>query len=133
MKKLLIALALFAAIPAVAQENENEKAMRELEKQGYFGNFGYRPDEIHTINVNYSITPRVPTTEVNVVLHTPEPRPLSIVVLNDQGKKVKSWDVQRDEYIKEGTIDVSSLKAGKYKYAILWDGKSAYEIPFEKK
>ncbi len=114
-------------------ENENVKAQKELEKQGYFGHFGYQLDDVHNINVNYSITPKVPTSIANFNLHTPENRPLNIVVTNTQGKKLVEANFTRNEYIKEGTLDLSNLKAGKYIYLIQWDGKEAFEIPFEKK
>lgn len=136
MKKLLFIAALFATVSANAQveeENLNIKAQKELAEKGYFGSFTHRVDEVHGINVNYAITPKVPTTEVSVNLHTPYNYPVSIEVTTPQGKKVASVSLKRDEYIKEGTIDVSALPAGKYMYVITWDGESAYEIPFEKK
>lgn len=114
-------------------DNENVKAQMELEKKGYFGHFDYKLDEVHSINVNYSITPKVPSNTVFFSLHTPEDRPLNIVITNTQGKKLVDANFTRNEYIKEGTFDLSKLKAGKYIYLIQWEGKEAFEIPFEKK
>lgn len=135
MKKILFVLALFASASISAQgiENENIKAKKELEKKGYFGHFDYKLDDIHAVNVNYSITPKVPTSTATFSLHTPEDRPLSIVVTNSQGKQLISGEFSRNEYIKEGTLNLSSLKPGKYIYVIKWEDKEAFEIPFEKK
>lgn len=136
MKKLLLIASLFAtsyAVQAQEEENLNIKAQKEMAKKGYFGFFEYKADEIHSINVNYAIEPKEPTTEATVMLHTPYSNPLSLIVTTPQGKKVAEMTFSRDEYIKEGTVDVSGLKAGKYVYVIQWDGESVYEIPFEKK
>ena len=136
MKKIILIAALFAtsyAAQAQEEENPNIKAQQELAKKGYFGFFEYKADEVHSINVNYSIEPKVPTTEVSVMLHTPYDNPLTMIVTTPQGKKVAELTKSRDEYIKEGKVDMSGLAAGKYVYVIQWDGENVYEIPFEKK
>lgn len=138
MKKLLFTVALFISINSFAQSsgtpppNANELAMIEMQKKGYFGNFAYLIDEIHQINVNYSFTPKVPTNEVKFIFHTPEPRPLSLAIKDHTGKVVMTWQPTEDTYIKEGSLDVSKLKKGKYTYVILWDNNEAHEIDFEK-
>lgn len=135
MKKYILSALFigFCAFSANAQVNENEKAQAELDAKGHFGHFNYRFDEIHTINVNYAVTPKVATEKLNFTLHTPEPRPLSVAIINASGLKVKEWNPTQDSYIKEGEIDVKSLPAGNYKFVILWDKKKAHEIAFEKK
>lgn len=134
MKKIILVISLLTlgANSLFAQENENLKAVKEMEKKGFFGNFNYRYDDIHTINVNYSITPRIPTDKVNFTLHTPEARPLSIAIVNNEGVKVRSWTPDVQHYILEGSLDVTTLPKGKYAYIILWDNKEAYRIAFEK-
>lgn len=136
MKRLLLIATLFATsyvAQAQEEENPNIKAQKEMAKKGYFGFFEYKADEVHSINVNYAIEPKVPISEVTVMLHTPHDNPLTMIVTTPQGKKVAEMSLSRDEYIKEGKVDVSGLKAGKYVYVIQWDGESVYEIPFEKK
>lgn len=136
MKRLLLIATLFATsyvAQAQEEENPNIKAQKEMAKKGYFGFFEYKADEVHSINVNYAIEPKVPSSEVTVMLHTPHDNPLTMIVTTPQGKKVAEMSLSRDEYIKEGKVDVSGLKAGKYVYVIQWDGESVYEIPFEKK
>lgn len=136
MKRLLLIATLFATsyvAQAQEEENPNIKAQKEMAKKGYFGFFEYKADEVHSINVNYAIEPKVPTSEVTVMLHTPYDNPLTMIVATPQGKKVAEMSLSRDEYIKEGKVDVSGLKAGKYVYVIQWDGESVYEIPFDKK
>ena len=135
MKKLLFILSLFATAQVSAQEieNENVKAMKEMAARGYFGGFGYKVDDIHTKQVNYALTPKVPVDEVQVRLHTSVNQPLHLIITTTQGKKVAEAIFSRDEYIKEGVVDVSGLKPGKYVYVIQWGGENAHEVPFEKK
>lgn len=132
MKKILLALALFAGVQSFAQ-NANEEAVNEAAKLGYGGSVGYKPDAVHTYNINYSITPRVPKRSIDIMLHTPEPRPLSLAIVNKAGKVVANWTPTPDNYILKGTLDISKLPAGAYTYRILWDGNTAKEIPFQKK
>lgn len=135
MKKILFVLALFATGTASAQtvENENLKAQREMEAKGYFGHAEYKMDKIHSYNINYTITPKVPTTKVNIQLSTSVEQPIGIYIANSQGKKMATMDVSESGHIKTGEINVSKLKAGKYNYVIHWDNDIVVEIPFVKK
>lgn len=132
MKKLLLSICLLSTVGAFAQQS-NKEAVAIMEQKGYFGHFGYQLDEIHNINVNYAITPRVPTNEIQLTLHTPEPRPLSLVIEDMNGNAKLTWKPQQAVYLHETKVDVSALPAGKYKYVIMWADKNAFEIPFEKK
>lgn len=131
MKKILIIALLAFGTSAYAQQS-NEEAVAQMESQGYFGNFAYQLDDIHTINVNYSFTPRVPTNNVEFSLHTPEPRPLSLRIINNSGEVVKEWLPKEQVYLKKGSINIANLPKGNYTYQILWDNKLAKEIPFKK-
>lgn len=139
MKKVLYILAVVFSINGASETfaapppNQNELARIEQEKKGYIGNFTHLLEEKYQINVNYSFTPKVPTTQVDFMLHTPEARPLSIAIKDNNGKVVLEWAPKQENYYHEGSIDVSKLKKGKYTYVIMWDGVSTHEIDFEKK
>lgn len=132
MKSLLLSIALLGTIGASAQQT-NKEAMAQLQQKGYIGNFSYQLDELNRINVNYSITPKVPVNEIDLLLHTPEPRPLSLKIVDLSGNTKLEWKPLQELYLHETKVDVSKIPAGKYKYVIMWDNKAAHEIPFEKK
>lgn len=133
MKSILIAGLVALSTPAFCQENANQKAIEHQKTLGYFGNFSHKIGENRSVNVNYSFAPLIPTTEVNFMLHTPTPRPLSFVITDASGKLVASYKPTENKYLEQGTLDVSALKAGKYEYKIYWDKELAYKIPFTKK
>jgi len=141
MKKVIYILAVTLTVNGLVSShaapppttNLNELARIEQEKKGYMGNFTHVLEEKYQINVNYSFTPKVPTNEVEFLLHTPEPRPLSLAIKDANGKVVLQWAPENENYLHEGKLDVSKLKKGKYTYVIMWDGVSSHEIDFEKK
>lgn len=135
MKKILILIALFSVgkLSAQSPDNPNVIAQKAQEEKGYLGSVSYKLDKIHTMNINYAITPKVPTTEITVSLHTPEAQPIGMYIANSSGKKIQEFVPSSNGYIKEGVMDISKLKPGKYVYVIHWEGDVAKEIPFEKK
>lgn len=132
MKKILLIAALLGGFQSFAQ-NANEAAMNKAATLGYSGSISYKADAVHTYNINYSIMPLAPTKSIDIMLHTPEPRPLSLSVVNNAGKVVANWTPTPDNYVLKGKLDISKLPAGKYTYRILWDGNTAKEISFQKK
>ncbi len=133
MKSLLVAGLVALATPAFCQENANQKAIENAKALGYGGSFTHKIGDNRSVNVNYSFGPLVPTTEVNFMLYTPTPRPLSFVITDASGKVVAQFKPEQNKDIERGTLDVSNLKAGKYEYKIYWDKEVAYKIPFTKK
>lgn len=133
MKSLLVAGLVALATPAFCQENANQKAIEHAKTLGYAGSFTHKIGDNRSVNVNYSFSPLVPTTEVNFMLHTPTPRPLSFLITDASGKVVAQFKPEQNKDIEKGTLDVSNLKAGKYEYKIYWDKEVAYKISFTKK
>lgn len=132
MRKIIFTLSLLSSVGVFAQQS-NKEAAALLEQKGYFGYFGYQLDEKHNINVNYAFSPKVPTNEIEISLHTPEPRPLSLKIVDLSGTTKLDWKPEQNLYLLKDKIDVSQLPAGRYKYIIMWEDKKVYEIPFEKK
>ena len=133
--KYLITLAIAGCFStaAVAQGMTNEEAIAHQKTLGYSGYFNHKIGENRSVSVSYSFAPLTPTTEVNFVLHTPTPRPLSLTITDASGKVVAQFKPEENKYLEKGTLDVSGLKAGKYEYKIYWDKELAYKIPFTKK
>ncbi|GEM_PF-1883630 len=133
--KYILTLAIVGCLSstAFAQGTTNDEVIAHQKTLGYSGHFNHKLGENRSVNVNYSFTPLNPTTEVNFVLHTPTPRPLSFTITDAAGKVVAEFKPEEHKYMEKGTLDVSNLKAGKYEYKIYWDKELAYKIPFTKK
>ena len=133
MKYLLLVAFLGASAPLLAQQKTNEQATAEMTALRNSGNFSYKIGENRSVNVNYSFAPVEPTTTVDFMLHTPNPRPLWFQITNTAGKVVAEWKPAEPKYRYTGQLDVSKLKAGKYIYKIYWENNIAQSIPFTKK
>ena len=103
MKKLLsiLSIVLFCGYSANAQSatisKANSDAVNNLD--AIAGNFGYALSATETMNVNYSLSPKNATSTANLMLHTPEPMPLSIKILDESGKTVLSWVPETKVYL----------------------------------
>jgi len=133
MKYLLFLAFLGSSAPLLAQQKTNEQATAEMLALRTSGNFSYKIGENRYVNVNYYFTPAQPGTTVDFVLHTANPRPLSLKVTNTAGKVVAEWKPAEPKYRYTGQLDISKLKPGKYNYNIYWESNLAHTIPFTKK
>lgn len=91
---------------------QNADAVKNYD--GVSGRFGYALNERETMNVNYSITPKNPTTVAHMMLHTPEAMPLSAKIMDASGKQVLSWMPEQKVYLYNVDLNVSKLSAGTY-------------------
>ena len=138
MKKLLFifSIVLFCESSANAQSATISKANADAINSfdGISGNFGYALSATEAMNVNYSLTPKNPTSTANLMLHTPEPMPLSIKIMDESGKTVLSWVPEAKVYLYNKSLNVSSLKAGTYSVNIFMgtDKKSIHQFNFTK-
>jgi hypothetical protein len=133
MKKILTftCCTLFATI-TFGQQNANEVMSKQQQSKSHSGYFTHKQANL-SINVNYSFAPLEPKDEVTFMLHTATPRPLSLKIVDAKGKVVATWQPEQDKYLHNGTLDISHLKPGKYRYQILWDGQLAHSVQFNKK
>jgi len=137
MKYLLFLAFLGASSPLFAQkkapQKTNEQAIAEMAALRTSGNFSYKIGENRFVNVNYYFAPVQPSTIVDFVLHTPNPRPLWLNVTDATGKVVAEWKPTEPKYRYVGQLDLTKLKPGKYNYNIYWESDLAHSISFTKK
>ena len=138
MKKLLsfLSIVLFFGYSANAQSatisKANADAINNLD--AIVGKFGYALSSTETMNVNYSLSPKNPSTTANLMLHTPNPMPLSAKIMDESGKVVLSWTPDTKVYLYQTSLNISSLKAGIYTVNIFMgtDKKSIHQFNFTK-
>lgn len=138
MKKLLLisSFVLACSISALAQSATISKANADAisNLDAVAGNFGYALSATETMNVNYSLSPKNPSTTANLMLHTPEPMPLSAKILDATGKVVLSWKPDSKVYLYQTSLNISSLKPGIYSVNIYMgeDKNSIHQFNFTK-
>ena len=138
MKKLflIVVIAIGFNMDSIAQSatisKANADAINNLD--AIAGNFGYALSATETMNVNYSLTPKNPTSTANLMLHTPDPMPLSVKILDESGKTVLSWVPETKVYLYNKSLNLASLKAGTYTVNIFMgaDKKSIHQFNFTK-
>jgi hypothetical protein len=138
MKKLflIVVIALGFNIDSTAQSatisKPNADAITNL--NAVSGSFGYALSATETLNVNYSLSPKNPSTTANLMLHTPNPMPLSAKIMDQSGKIVLSWTPSSKVYLYQTSLNVSSLKAGVYSVNLYMgeDKKSIHQFTFTK-
>jgi hypothetical protein len=138
MKKLflIVVIALGFNIDSTAQSatisKPNADAITNLDAVA--GSFGYALSATETLNVNYSLSPKNPSTTANLMLHTPNPMPLSAKIMDQSGKIVLSWTPSSKVYLYQTSLNVSSLKAGVYSVNLYMgeDKKSIHQFTFTK-
>jgi outer membrane lipoprotein-sorting protein len=138
MKKLflIVVIALGFNMASTAQSatisKANADAVNNLDAVA--GSFGYALSATETLNVNYSLSPKNPTTTANLMLHTPDPMPLSAKVMDASGKVVLSWTPANKVYLYQATLNVSPLKSGVYSVNLYMgtDKKSIHQFTFTK-
>jgi hypothetical protein len=138
MKKLflIVVIALGFNIDSTAQSatisKPNADAIANLDAVA--GSFGYALSATETLNVNYSLSPKNPSTTANLMLHTPNPMPLSAKIMDQSGKIVLSWTPSSKVYLYQTSLNVSSLKAGVYSVNLYMgeDKKSIHQFTFTK-
>lgn len=138
MKKLLFAIVVTlgfgfqssAQSGTIAKPNADAIANYD----GVRGNFGYPMSATETLNVNYELTPKYPTTTANLMLHTPDPMPLSAKIMDASGKVVLSWTPSTKVYLYNATLNTASLASGIYTVNIYMgtDPKSIHQFTFTK-
>lgn len=111
---------------------QNSDAVKNYD--GIRGNFGYALSSTESLNVNYSLTPKNPTSIAHLMLHTPDPMPLSANITNASGKVVLSWTPQEKVYLYNTDLNVSSLSAGVYTVNVYMgtENKSIHSFSFSK-
>ena len=138
MKKLLLAssFVLVCNFSASAQSATISKANADAVAavDAVAGSFGYALSVTETLNVNYSLSPKNPTTTANLMLHTPDPMPLSAKIMDASGKVVLSWTPTNKVYLYQSSLNTSSLKAGVYSVNLYMgtDKKSIHQFTFTK-
>ena len=138
MKKLflIVVIALGFNIDSTAQSATISKANADAVAavDAVAGSFGYALSTTETLNVNYSLSPKNPTTTANLMLHTPDPMPLSAKIMDASGKVVLSWTPTNKVYLYQSSLNTSSLKAGVYSVNLYMgtDKKSIHQFTFTK-
>jgi hypothetical protein len=138
MKKLflIVVIALGFNIDSTAQSATISKANADAVAavDAVAGSFGYALSATETLNVNYSLSPKNPTTTANLMLHTPDPMPLSAKIMDASGKVVLSWTPTNKVYLYQSSLNTSSLKAGVYSVNLYMgtDKKSIHQFTFTK-
>lgn len=138
MKKLflIVVIALGFNMASTAQSATISKANADAvtNLDAVAGSFGYALSATETLNVNYSLSPKNPTTTANLMLHTPDPMPLSAKVMDASGKVVLSWIPANKVYLYQATLNVSPLKSGVYSVNLYMgtDKKSIHQFTFTK-
>jgi outer membrane lipoprotein-sorting protein len=138
MKKLflIVVIALGFNMASTAQSATISKANADAvtNLDAVAGSFGYALSATETLNVNYSLSPKNPTTTANLMLHTPDPMPLSAKVMDASGKVVLSWTPANKVYLYQATLNVSPLKSGVYSVNLYMgtDKKSIHQFTFTK-
>jgi hypothetical protein len=138
MKKMLLvsSLALVCSFASTAQSATISKANADAvtNLDAVAGSFGYALSATETLNVNYSLSPKNPTTTANLMLHTPDPMPLSAKIMDASGKVVLSWTPTNKVYLYQSSLNTSSLKAGVYSVNLYMgsDKKSIHQFTFTK-
>ena len=138
MKKLftILFLALGFSASSSAQSAtvsaQNADAVKNYD--GVSGNFGYALSASETLNVNYALTPKSPVNTAHLMLHTPNPMPLSAKIMDASGKVVLTWTPETKVYLYNVDLNVSSLKTGTYTVNLYMgtDSKSIYNFSFNK-
>lgn len=137
MKSTLLTLVsiFFIGFSSNAQSSissQNAEAVKNYD--GISGRFGYALNERETMNVNYSITPKTPTTVAHLMLHTPEAMPLSAKIVDASGKEVLSWVPTQKVYLYNSDLNVSKLVAGTYTVQLFMgdDAKIIHSFNFSK-
>ena len=138
MKNLLFAIALLlgysfsVSAQSATVSTQNADAVKNYD--GVMGNFSYALSAKESLNVNYSLTPKNPTTVAHLMLHTPDPMPLSAKIMDATGKVVLSWKPEQKVYLYNADLNVSSLTAGTYTVNVFMgtDAKSIHSFNFNK-
>lgn len=129
---VLIGCSLNASAQTSTVSTQNSDAVKSYD--GVRGNFNYALSATEQLNVNYSITPKNPTTVAHLMLHTPNPMPLSAKIMNAAGKVVLTWTPDSKVYLYNADLNVSSLEAGTYTVNLYMgsDSKSIHNFSFSK-
>jgi hypothetical protein len=111
---------------------QNADAVKNYD--GVRGNFGYALSATETMNVNYALTPKNPSTVAHLMLHTPEAMPMSAKIVDATGKVVLTWTPEKKVYLYEVDLNVSALGSGSYTVQLYMgtDKKSMYNFSFNK-
>lgn len=138
MKKLflIVVIAIGFNMDSMAQSATISKANADAisNLDAVAGNFGYALSATETLNVNYSLSPKSPSTTANLMLHTPNPMPLSAKIMDETGKVVLTWKPETKVYLYQTSLNISSLKVGTYTVNIYMgeDKKSIHQFNFTK-
>lgn len=138
MKNLLLIFAVLvgcgfnAAAQTSTVSTQNSDAVKNYD--GVLGNFTYALSSTESLNVNYSLTPKNPTSTVHLMLHTPDPMPLSAKIMDASGKVVLSWTPESKVYLYNVDLNISGLTSGKYTVNVFMgtDSKSIHSFSFSK-
>jgi hypothetical protein len=138
MKNLLLTL-LFGfsfSVGATAQSSsvssQNADAVRNYD--GIMGHFDYVLNSRETMNVNYALTPKNLVNTAHLMLHTPDPMPLSAKIMDAAGKVVLTWVPETKVYLYNTELNIASLASGVYTvhFYMGTDSKSIYNFNFNK-
>lgn len=108
--------------------NPNEEYLKN--QDALTGRFELPLNERERMNVNYSLSPKNPSSEALFLLHTPTPMPLTANVTDASGKVVYTWKPEQQVYMYNVRWDLSKLKPGKYDVNIFSNGSSEKVFQF---
>lgn len=139
MKKIIFSLLLVAASATYSQaqsaviSDQNQAAIKNYD--GINGSVSYVISPTERMNINYSLSPKNPSTEARFTLSTADATYFAAIVRNESGKVVLKWKAEqiRDAYILNW--DLSKFKAGNYTIDIYTadnDSKSVKQLTFTK-
>jgi hypothetical protein len=138
MKNLLLTLlcGLSFSLESIAQSSsvssQNEDVVSSYD--GITGRFEYPLNASERLNINYTLTPKKPTTVAHLMLHTPDPMPLSAKILDENAQVVLTWTPETKTYLYQTDLNVSSLPIGSYSVHLFMgtEPKSIYHFSFNK-
>jgi len=132
MRNILLLAAVLTCIQVHAQQ-QSVTGRVGGSKTAIAGSFRYWTG-IDSVNVNYALSPVQPDKTLNIILHTPEPRPLWVYISDAAGRKVQEWKPAQPYYMLETTLNIAQLAPGDYVCHICWaNDLNANTIPFQKK
>ncbi|MES2477950.1 MAG: hypothetical protein V4561_02610 [Bacteroidota bacterium] len=129
---LVIGCSLNSSAQTSTISTQNSDAVKNYD--GVRGNFDYALSATERLNVNYSLTPKNPSTVAHLMLHTPDPMPLSAKIMNAAGKVVMTWTPDTKVYLYNADLNIASLEAGTYTVNVYMgsDSKSIHNFSFSK-
>ncbi|MES2480171.1 MAG: hypothetical protein V4561_13870 [Bacteroidota bacterium] len=138
MKKMLFVFSLAICFnnQSNAQSSTVSKANTDAVNSynGILGRFDYSISASEHLNVNYSLTPKNPTSVAHLMLNTPNPMPFSAKVLDDKGKVLLNWTPESQSYLYNAELNIASLSSGVYTVHIFMgkEPNSIYHFSFNK-